>query len=633
MEAFQELIDAQLCDADVLLIIPPFYQIEFIALGPYTLKALAKEQGFSVEILHCEMLLAAYMGKEAYRKVCHRTPERYYQFIAERLFARSAFGLPPLGKETDSLHHADAALSSLRGDLSHDAYWEHGLQFFNVEELLALEAKCYQFVKLIAEAVANYSFKAIGFSIAFESQVHASVAMAQELKKKGVAVPIIAGGGYCNHGIEEGLAALGHQLDHIFAGEAEYSFLHFLENLGQPNTSFPRVIESERPYPLDALPMVDYEEYQAKVVSILGADFFARYIKLFWYETNRGCWWGDLIKCTFCSIPDVAFRSKSVKKIARELQEVKAKFPDKVILFADDILIKDFVEEYYPYTQNTHLPQIGFMEKIANDLEAVFKLKAINTRWILPGIETFSTTLLKRMRKGTMGKYNLYFLRNLACLQIECQWNLLYNFPGDTVAEYRYLMDLIPKITHLKNPTTLTNTLIGRGSPLYEQASKFGLDHLKPWRVYHSLFPDDAPVDMLANYFMAEWKGQRNAEMEATIGTIRGLVADWKANHAQAELALVQHTEDFFLIKDARKFNNYQAELTRIDLTQCLAYTDFTRYNPGDQWQEEALAKGYGVILDDWYVPLLTAPLPVLQQLEQARSCTVKTENTEMAGY
>ncbi|HAA10307.1 MAG TPA: hypothetical protein DCE41_00900, partial [Cytophagales bacterium] len=72
MEAFQELIDAQLCDADVLLIIPPFYQIEFIALGPYTLKALAKEQGFSVEILHCEMLLAAYMGKEAYRKVCHR---------------------------------------------------------------------------------------------------------------------------------------------------------------------------------------------------------------------------------------------------------------------------------------------------------------------------------------------------------------------------------------------------------------------------------------------------------------------------------------------------------------------------------------------------------------------------------
>lgn len=65
-ENMREKILSVTNSGDVLIVIPPFYNIGFIALGPYLLQAIAKQQGYKVDVLHLDLLLANIIGTEDY---------------------------------------------------------------------------------------------------------------------------------------------------------------------------------------------------------------------------------------------------------------------------------------------------------------------------------------------------------------------------------------------------------------------------------------------------------------------------------------------------------------------------------------------------------------------------------------
>ncbi|MEL6538492.1 MAG: hypothetical protein AAFQ98_23930, partial [Bacteroidota bacterium] len=357
-EPLVSTLHQQLQDADILLIVPPFFNIEYIALGPYTLKALAEQQGYTVAVLHTELILAKFLGVKTYRQIVHRPPEAYYQLIAERFFARSAFGLPPLGESLDCLDDYHKAIYGHEEHVASGA-WEVGSQYFSLDEMQAIEELCFDFTQLCAEVIAQYSFQVIGLSIAFESQVHASVALANALARHPHTARIIAGGGYCDYRTEEGLLEICPAFDHVFAGEAERAFLEYLDQTWGKAPEARTVLKSQAPYPLDEIPLVDYGYYAQRVISILGDAFFRNYVRVLWYETNRGCWWGDIARCTFCSIPDTPFRGKSPALVAQQLRQLHQQFPDKVLFFADDIIRPAFIEQYKQAQAGNQLPPIG----------------------------------------------------------------------------------------------------------------------------------------------------------------------------------------------------------------------------------------------------------------------------------
>src|SRR5262249_8030345 len=110
-------------------------------------------------------------------------------------------------------------------------------------------------------------------------------------------------------------------------------------------------------------------------------------------------------------------------------------------------------------------------------------------RSLQPGIESFSTEVLRLMRKGTTGAQNLQLLRWCAELDIEVLWNILFNFQGESPAAYTRQAALVPLLTHLEPPEGCVPFNLDRFSPLFTRAAQYGLTSVRPYPAYEYVYP------------------------------------------------------------------------------------------------------------------------------------------------
>src|SRR5262245_19048793 len=89
-------LSARTCDA--LILVPPFFDPRYPSLSAHVLQACARAAGFRVRALYANLLFTSYLGHQRYATVA-QAPDS--TFLCERLFARSAYGVPPLGKQSD----------------------------------------------------------------------------------------------------------------------------------------------------------------------------------------------------------------------------------------------------------------------------------------------------------------------------------------------------------------------------------------------------------------------------------------------------------------------------------------------------------------------------------------------------
>ena len=87
-----------LAGGDMLLIVPPVVTTRTSIVGPHILQAVARQRGYTVDVLYLDLLLASIIGVERYESISYGQP---FRMLGERLFARSAYGLPPLGKSPE----------------------------------------------------------------------------------------------------------------------------------------------------------------------------------------------------------------------------------------------------------------------------------------------------------------------------------------------------------------------------------------------------------------------------------------------------------------------------------------------------------------------------------------------------
>ena len=73
--------------ADILLIVPPFSQIEIQSLAMHTLQAYGRKAGFTIKIFYANIHFNKLLGSE-YNNFC----EMNYFLLGERMFARAAWG-------------------------------------------------------------------------------------------------------------------------------------------------------------------------------------------------------------------------------------------------------------------------------------------------------------------------------------------------------------------------------------------------------------------------------------------------------------------------------------------------------------------------------------------------------------
>lgn len=110
---------------------------------------------------------------------------------------------------------------------------------------------------------------------------------------------------------------------------------------------------------LDELPYPDFDDYFARwAISPLRAQIDP----LLFYETSRGCWWGQKHQCKFCGLNgnSLAFRSKSPRRAVGELRHLVERYGVHKACSADNIFDHRYFDTFLPMLQEAKL-NLGFV--------------------------------------------------------------------------------------------------------------------------------------------------------------------------------------------------------------------------------------------------------------------------------
>jgi ribosomal peptide maturation radical SAM protein 1 len=466
-----------------------------IALG--ILKQLCARSGVPCATFYPNMDITAMVG---FGTAVSLSDERLLFGVSEHLFAAQIFGCKALGSDK----FLESFTSLAAGDLLERT--DRNRKLCDVDYLRSLRDEIIpDFLEALLKRVLAEAPTIVGVTGTF-NQVMSALAIAHRIKAADPKIEIIAGGA-CFDG-EMGIEyhrAFPAALDHVFLGEAEDSFLEYIERhkRGLPIHGIGGItswIDGRVDCPpgkavkeLDSSPMPDYDDFFAEAERAriqYGLVFNAEFLP---FESSRGCWWGQTNHCVFCGINDdlIGFRAKSVDRVVSEIVKLSARYGITKLAATDWIISRAHCDELFAKLKALDLDLELFYEVRADMSKSQIKaMREAGIARIQPGIESFSTPLLKLMKKGSMGIRHVQFLRHCRELGFSVEYNMLGGFPGERAEWYADMALLIPRLRHLEPPSgRMVSIEMHRFAPFFEQRDKFGVDQVTLRRDYGNNFP------------------------------------------------------------------------------------------------------------------------------------------------
>jgi ribosomal peptide maturation radical SAM protein 1 len=590
---------------DAAIIVPPFADIRAPALGPHLLQACARQAGFDVRVLYANLLFSARVGEAAYTSVCYAPTSA---LLGERIFARSAYGVPALGRSTGDAELApEESVASLCPE-------------FTPNELARLEREAAQWVQDFIDAVAQLDFRVIGCSTSFH-QTAASVALLRGVKLARPEAVTILGGANCEGDMAHGVLSLGAGIDFVFSGECETAFPRFLEAVRTSSQPPPGVVRGESCQALDDIPLPDFSDYLEQAGWASPESKSAqRGVAWLPYESSRGCWKGERQHCTFCGMNGerIRFRAKSAARVIGDLKRLTEACSSRDVFLVDSNMPRSYVRGVAPRLAD-EIPGLRLCcaQKADLSLSDVVVLKKAGFAVVQPGIEALSSSLLRRMNKGVSAAQNIALLRYARAVDLALTWNLLYGFPGDQLDEYERTLELIPLLQHLHPPRRIAPLRIVRFSPYFEDPARYGIHGVRPAPSYVSVLPDGANAARIAYGFEGDYRSAALEHPDVTrllAGEVEKWRRAWEAETPTPVLEVISLSDDQFLLLDTRSLPGTQEVqfLTRAQASLVLAGA----CNDGAADVLWALDRKLAVEMDKKVVPLATAEPELFQGFE-----------------
>jgi ribosomal peptide maturation radical SAM protein 1 len=587
------------------------------------LQACARAAGFRVSVLYANLWLAAVLGEANYTEIGTPTVYPPQALVGERLFARSAHGMPPLGHWPDRMLDPERVFgTSETFRKGYARVCEVQTLSLTLPELRQLEERTATWVDEVAATVASSPYQVIGSSTSF-AQTNASIALLQRVKRLRPEVTTVLGGKNCEGEMALGVASLdpGRQcLDYIFSGESDTTFVRFLQHHRSGRAPSRRVIYGEPCLDMDALPTPDFSEYFQQLAHFL-PDLEARGDDVaLVYETSRGCWWGQKRHCTFCGVnaSSITFRQKSPQRVMADLRAFAETYPRQKIYMADSAMPYGYLRTLLPKLGQATLPvSLAYAQKANLCLSDVLALEKADVFLIEPGIESLSSNLLARMNKGLRAWQNIMLLRYARAVGLSLTWTILWGIPGDERGDYEQTLNLLPLMHHLPPPGPPLHLIIDRFSPYFDHPEAYGVRNITPFGSYAAVYPPGADLEKLAYHFVADYEcasHQHPDAMQRLSQEITVWQKRWSSDGASAPVLHVIRSGDRYLLFDTRGLPHSQpiqilnSEQASVTLTARL-----DAHTPQTAW---ALEKKLGVVVDDRYVPLATADPALLQAFE-----------------
>ena len=533
-------------DPGVRFVVVPFVPAHQPALGVSSLLAVLQRAGIGGDVRYLNLAYGERLGWKFYSYLTDVVPTAFLP--GDMVFSRALWGdrAPDLASYEERVVQwiRQAAAGSEAGLRAMLAEWER-----HAEVVRAAFEDAPQIVSGWADEVLADRPRVLGFTSTFQ-QSAAALALAQEVRRRvpREEVAILFGGANCEDDMGRALADNFPFIDAVVSGEAENVIVdlarRFIDQAAPPGPRFvPGVMVSD----MDALPRPNFDHYfaAAQRTSLRDKTWLAA-------ESSRGCWWGMKSHCTFCGLNGgtMKFRSKSAARFAEELDSLEQTYGARRFALTDNILDMQYLRSLLPDLVAKARQYRLFYETKANlRKDQVELLAAAGVAWLQPGIESFSTPVLKLMAKGTTRLQNVQLLKWCAELGVTVQWNLLFGFPG----EYDAMADLLPALCHLPPPMGSAVIRLDRFSPYWEAPERHGMVGVRHTWAYDYVFCGlaEAERDRLAYFFEYAYADGRRPLEYARMTAVR--VSEWRdlagAKKPQLELRV---SADGAMIVDTR---------------------------------------------------------------------------------
>ena len=368
--------------------------------------------------------------------------------------------------------------------------------------LQALDAVTETYIADMVDSTDWSRYDIIGFSLTI-SQLGASMAFARRLKARYPQVKAIFGGSQCAGPMGRAILRICPYVDAVVHVEGELVLAELVHRYraGQTPEGLAGVsyrcsdnrIVSGPPGGLfrtqDECWQLSYDSYFQRLLHLNLLDKLNPWLP---FEGSRGCWYGQKTQCTFCGLHEtMEFRSWKPNAVLSLLERLYSRYGIPRFYAVDLILPRDYLHSLLPEIAARGHDWTFFWEVKSNmRREELEVLAAAGVRWVQPGIESLDADMLRLMKKGVSPLQNIQLLKWSEELGIYCGWNMIHGLPGEKQQSHDSMVEMIPKLHHLRPPSGSGRFQLHRFSPYFENPEQFGIR----WTGAHPTFQNAFPV-------------------------------------------------------------------------------------------------------------------------------------------
>jgi ribosomal peptide maturation radical SAM protein 1 len=554
----------------IMLVAMPWTVTQAPSIQLGILQGLLDREGLTARAAH---LYVAFFDEIARRLPGRRVQLEFYDSFGEA-FGEWCFSVPPFRVPDEA---SDARWRAI-AEAHHPRAW--------VDLAFRVRALVPAFLERCADELLAHNPRVVGFSSTFQQTVP-SLALAKVLKQRDPSVRIVFGGANCEAGMGAGLIRLFPQIDAIVRGEAEGCVPRLFRELvegaeisphpglcvraGDRVTIWDVAAEDNQPalarlgrhrapepsprVDMAAVPVPVYDDYVERVrAGSLGAQLDKLWLP---YESARGCWWATTKVCTFCAANATytTFRSKPAAQVQIEVESLAERYESPHVWFVDNIMDERYGKELFPAMAGRRDRLAMFVETRAHVSRAqLAAMRDAGVVMVQLGIESFSSSILKLIDKGTTALQNLRVIKWCAELGIQAFYNVIYGFPGEDPEEYARMADLVPALTHLEAPNAPVQLRLDRFSPYHRDPARYGIEVTGPRPSRVEVFGLDAStIEDIEYFFTFRYRDGRDPSryVERFLEVCRLWRARWREDFGM--LAWVATPEGGLKIHDLRR--------------------------------------------------------------------------------
>jgi ribosomal peptide maturation radical SAM protein 1 len=598
----------------VVLVNMPFASLRFPSFALSQLAAVTKgELGgeVDVEIVYANHELAAVIGVDLYDELTENM-EHHPTGLGEWLFRQVAFPqLPPNEDRYLRTFYPTTRHATLR------------------KRVLEVREELSGFCARLASDHELGSADIVGFTSMF-AQTVPSIAMARTVKTLAPEVVTIMGGANCEAPMGAALLRTTTALDFVCLGQALRTFPLFVRYLldgrvrdcdsvagivSARDASSPRSKGAAgEPRPIDEVIEPDFSAF----IEAFNRTYVDSDVKpILFFETSRGCWWGQRSHCTFCGLNGMSM-SYTAMQPAVAVEQFERLFRHHAwcseYFGVDNIMPANYPRDVFPHVRPPRGVKVFYELKVNVNHDDLAAMANAGVTVVQPGIEALATSTLKLMKKGTTSFQNVRFLKECVALGITPFWNLLIGFPGEVESVYEKYARDIPLLVHLPPPVGVSSVRFDRYSPYLMDPDAYGLE-LHPFAFYGLTFPaGDADLADLAYYFD---DARESAYQRAALRwwpRLQRLVEDWRSRWSDADskpALQLQVADDRPEIVDTRAglTQTYPLEETAVSLLERLQTP--RRVSALERVETFAYLRECGLVFEDGDRALSLVEIPV----------------------